>query len=878
MKNLASLKEQLKEALVTDGIAATIKSLRQQLPPSSPKTNALLQIHATFNELEQNGLKGVFTVDQLTIASNKLRDQLMGFIDSLEADDFDAQTKRSQFSPNQEVRKGHVLYQVPKTMQLFEESRCLVRIAFDRETLLEDLQLGEDTHIRDNVRLSEWMRVTIIDPASSPVFDIRTTSEAEQIIDEDDHTEWRFYVKPLQAGQHVLELKVVIMIVTQDGSIRPREKVLEETVVIVAESVAEEEVSFQELATDLLMGGGVKRKATTGSNIRLPKNVQTLAILLLFVFGTGSLAYAVAPQQVDWINTRYLQNTEAAYENFIDKYKEEGSPLIEDATYHKARVTQDATKYEDYIQEFEQGKFIEEATWKVAELTEKPEAYARYIYKFPDTIRQRIVQQRLALAKQSLRKIEPVLREAALQSDDLATIDRYLQIYPESTAKDSVLQRLDDSTLWLASRQETPAILPGTASTLSERLLTYTKQRNSTAGFQHFIQTTADPALKATAKLELTKRTEDNTIDQSAVIAPLSPDPSAVDPTSPPDNRPARDTASATERTSRQAPTTTTPQSNKKTNPPLKDQPTAQQENQTPTQKPAENPPLDDTLAIPATDAMTAKNDTEPTEDTIVNTPPPNPKSTTTSPDNMVFIKGGTFEMGDVWGDGEDDEKPPHQVTLKSFYLGRFEVTFDEYDAYCTATGATLPEDEGWGRGKRPAINVSWLEAVAYCNWRSEQEGFQKVYTINGSNVTADWSADGYRLPTEAEWEFAARSGGKKEKWAGTSEESNLTSFANGTGEKDGYEYTAPVGTFRANTLGLFDMSGNVWEWCWDWYGDYSSAAQTDLQGPSSGTSRVLRGGSWDYGTASLRCTLRGSNTPGGRFSFNGFRLSRAAR
>ncbi|MEZ5038713.1 MAG: SUMF1/EgtB/PvdO family nonheme iron enzyme [Saprospiraceae bacterium] len=215
---------------------------------------------------------------------------------------------------------------------------------------------------------------------------------------------------------------------------------------------------------------------------------------------------------------------------------------------------------------------------------------------------------------------------------------------------------------------------------------------------------------------------------------------------------------------------------------------------------------------------------------------------------------------------------------MGDFYMGRHEVTFEEYDAFCDATKREKAGDVGFGRGKRPVINVSWEDAVAYCNWRREQENLQKVYTISGTTVTANWSANGYRLPTEAEWEYGARSRGKKEKWAGTSEESKLMSYANSSNDKDGHEYTSPVGSFRANALGLYDMSGNVWEWCWDWYGTYSSGAQTDPRGSSSGSDWVLRGGSWSFGPASLRCALRSYLTPGFRRNDSGFRLSRAAR
>jgi formylglycine-generating enzyme required for sulfatase activity len=247
-------------------------------------------------------------------------------------------------------------------------------------------------------------------------------------------------------------------------------------------------------------------------------------------------------------------------------------------------------------------------------------------------------------------------------------------------------------------------------------------------------------------------------------------------------------------------------------------------------------------------------------------------------PENMVFIKGGTFQMGDQFGEGGSDEKPMHAVTVSDFYLSRTELTFAEYDRFCKATGRDLPEDEGWGRDQLPAINVSWLDAVAYCNWWSEQSGYTSAYQVSGSNVRANWKANGYRLPTEAEWEYAARSGGKKVKWAGTSTESSLSQFANHYGKEDGYERTSPVGVLRANNLGLADMTGNVWEWCWDRHdGDYYGKSPVrNPRGPDSGTARVFRGGSWGSIPGYCRAAFRSGSEPTGRINSVGFRLARS--
>ncbi|TAE61705.1 MAG: hypothetical protein EAZ89_00370 [Bacteroidetes bacterium] len=221
----------------------------------------------------------------------------------------------------------------------------------------------------------------------------------------------------------------------------------------------------------------------------------------------------------------------------------------------------------------------------------------------------------------------------------------------------------------------------------------------------------------------------------------------------------------------------------------------------------------------------------------------------------MLLIKGGEFMMGSE--EGEDSEKPIHKVKVSDFYLGKYPVTFEEYDAYCEAAGIEKPLDKGWGRGKRPVINVSWKDATAYCEWLKAQTG------------------QGWRLPTEAEWEYAA--GGRSQnrtKWAGTSNEKELGNYAwisDNSGSK-----THPVGEKKPNALGLYDMSGNVWEWCSDWYGEYPSSEQTNPQGPPDGEYRVFRGGGWVNRAAGARVSSRGRWHPGDRGHYLGFRLARS--
>ena len=248
------------------------------------------------------------------------------------------------------------------------------------------------------------------------------------------------------------------------------------------------------------------------------------------------------------------------------------------------------------------------------------------------------------------------------------------------------------------------------------------------------------------------------------------------------------------------------------------------------------------------------------------------------APAGFVFVPAGTFSMG---GTMYDSEKPIHQVTIsKGFYMSDHEVTQKEWMEIMGTTVAqqwTMAGDSGsptTGVGDNyPMYCVNWYEALEYCNKRSVKEGLTPVYSGSGDYITRDSKANGYRLPTEAEWEWAAKGGGKDfmvYEYSGSNSVDAVAWYGKNSGSK-----THPVKTKTANSLGLYDMSGNVWEWCWDWYGSYSSGAQTDPAGASSGTYRVVRGGGWLNDAEHVRVAFRSGNAPSNRSSGLGFRLVR---
>jgi len=260
----------------------------------------------------------------------------------------------------------------------------------------------------------------------------------------------------------------------------------------------------------------------------------------------------------------------------------------------------------------------------------------------------------------------------------------------------------------------------------------------------------------------------------------------------------------------------------------------------------------------------------------------------------MLPIKGGTYPMGSEEGFG--DEQPVHQVSVSDFQMAATPVTFWQYGLYCQINDQDPPGDSGFGRGDRPVIYVSWIDAIKYCNWLSAWQGLTPVYQIGGKdeeNVTADWDNNGYRLPTEAEWEYAAREGGTAIRFGNGKQVANVEEMNFNAGhpynkrkpefyvEGKGRGATTPVKAFAPNALGLYDMSGNVLEWCWDKWseGDYyqQSEGAENPTGPedSSEPRRVVRGGSWNYNAIDCRCSFRLRFHPFNQYNFIGFRVAR---
>ncbi|MBN2601770.1 MAG: formylglycine-generating enzyme family protein, partial [Candidatus Marinimicrobia bacterium] len=219
---------------------------------------------------------------------------------------------------------------------------------------------------------------------------------------------------------------------------------------------------------------------------------------------------------------------------------------------------------------------------------------------------------------------------------------------------------------------------------------------------------------------------------------------------------------------------------------------------------------------------------------------------------DAVLVTGGTFEMGDNFDVGDSDEKPVHEVKLSDFYISITEVTVAQYKTFCRKTNRAMPLQESYSKDDYPIVFVTWFEAQEFCEW------------VGGC------------LPTEAQWEYAATSGGLTLKYPiGNDINKNGANYS-GTGKKDRWKKLSPVAKFPHNILGIYDMAGNVYEWCYDYYKSsyYNMPGYQDPRGPATSMFKVLRGGSWYHDEEEMRCSNRFRYMPVARVSFVGFRVA----
>ena len=929
-KPLPEIRHEMEQQLAegNEYLPAILKQLQDLLPEGSEKRNTAIALLARLNDANKKALRQTISNDDLQVEYNAIRADLLDFITGLTEADFDEATA-SKAGPDGEPapKQGNVLYRIPRKMPVLKETECVVRIAISEDAIVENITLDQSVVLKDLKRVSDVMQVELADPAKEPVFKIRTTSEPQQLITDEGFTEWFFYVEPVQSGVFPLEIKVAVLEMALNNVYR-KEIVFRETVEIVTDGTPPEVAGAEFKKAGAVLNfqnpplPGVAPESTPAAP-QAERSAMSKAGAFLAtaaIAATGYIAF-FKPEIPDWYWARYAENTKEAYAEHINKFP--NSPYREEAFCHRAALTATLEGYREYLKIYPEGKCGKEIEQALKELENKQLEEIRreptakkiigFINDFPDSRHldelMQIAQSRPELKTTVWDEFENIYWEALQKFPAVSTVRTFLKTFP-ATKRLPELKRIaeSDSTLkkdlwydienaWIEKLRMAYTV-PDFRSFLaefpnSERWPELKQMADSTTQLR--------PEDKATVLSEI----------ESALLQAIQRQPSApkilefltVFPESQrlPELKHLVDTLSQVKSEVlpalenaywqklikapdalkiseflREFPTLAMPgllelkkivEKNRQLKqaflPEIKNRITALQ---------PKRPSV--TSTVPTTGTNPAPNSPGVQEPA---TPPPAPPPATTElprppKPNLRWVQGGVFDMGCTneqsgsCGD-KGDEKPVFDIKIGSYSLGKYEVTFEEYDLFCDHTRRAKPDDNGWGRGKRPVINISWFDAVDYCNWLSQQHGFAPAYV----NYMLQPGAKGYRLPTEAEWEYAARGGSRSQgfQFAGSNVLDEVAWNRSNSGR------TQPVGTKKGNELQLEDMSGNVLEWCSDWYGQYVGNGQSNPHGPESGTERVLRSSSWTSYKNQHYLAARRRSAPSAQNDYTGFRLAR---
>lgn len=847
---ISELRKELRDLVTNGQLPEALKYCNELLPENTEKYNLVLQLRANLKQLNLDIRQNLISQDENSRRIAQISAAFLHLVSELEEVDFEPpQTSKSKSNNNAQL--GSVLYHIPHSMPMGKPSYCKVRVAIEEDAILEDIIIDDDVRIRERVEVSERMSAELVDTAGR-VFDILPLNAKDQAIRPTGYTQWLFRVTPLVEGEHQLMVKVSLLAFDPNTKeYIPRDVSVLETVTVVTASQQsdEEPVAFKPTGHSFALGpaaGNDTKPDNTnkgGSVTPFPFSIRTMSFFLAFLVFASSVGYSIARPLDAKLLLASLRGKEGLVQ-FIEENKNTApgglkNPLIEKAHFKIAEKSGELADLREYQKVYaEEGKFsgavlekIATLEWKVVtSIQQKPSLLSiqNYLRDFPDATRlPQVFDAAQAIPTADQARLLPKIEQAYVKSMELQPSARKIEQYSQDFPELSKLNTLAE----IAAKNED--VLPQSQPILERVVLQKIKTAENAQQVRALL-----PSLRVAAQGRqdevLQKVQKVATQNDPALSRALQPDLRALQ---------AENAAAAR----------------------LAEQKAAEAKRQK--------------------EADQAKKDQEAKDaaDKAANTPAATPDNSIPRP-AMVNVKGGTFDMGDVMGDKEYDEEKVHTVTVSDFMIGKTEVTFEEYDRFCAAMKRPEPKDEGWGRGKRPVINVSWEDAIAYCNWLSEKHGLQSVYSGQGDKTTANWSANGYRLPTEAEWEYAARGRGQKVRFGNGKDVADPKEINfNGSSNKYATEgecrlKTVPVGSLNSpNALGLHDMSGNVGEWCWDWYGEsyYNNSPAKDPKGPSSGSSRVLRGGSWYYYPNDSRVADRFTGFPTNRLNGSGFRLVR---
>jgi len=806
-------------------LPGTLVELTNALPEGGVRHIEVQQLRAKYNQANKDNRVGKLTTDEHRIEKDRIRSSTFELIRELCEDDFRASTPAKP-DVGGGRRRGDVLYRVPGRMSIGKAAMCKIRVAVEEDAIFDDLELDEDVRVKNRVEVSKFMDAELIDPGNN-VFTVMPLSNRRQLIRDVGYTEWLFKVTPNVPGKHELLVKVSMMeYVKKLGEFVPKEIAVLETVTIVSEEAEEDEVpAFKSTGESVLIESasgqtpvspGTRQAAKTGKTAR--GRISALLLVLLMATTTATWALTPPPKR-DWWIAR-IQDQPEAYNRYINTYSNtpEAVGYVQDAYYFKAEKTDELVDWRACQRVFaDAGKHAREV-------------------------------------QDNIRRIESRRLVMLLQQPDANTLRSFIADFPESDQLPKISEKLAGK------------ITPGDEryTLLEDAMISSIRQGRDMDST--IIRAFMRDFSKSVRRGEVEARLRGNLGENDLKSLPDGPPGTTGGSKS--NEKITKTTKTRTETRAKPDKTLRVPKPSDKQTGGL-----AEREID-----PKENAGAVNQNGSPAAGDNSGKAPENLAESAIPPAAAPGPARVREPV--TVRVEGGSFVMGCTDGrdnDCEEYEKPPHTVKLGTFEIAKYEITNEEYAAFMNVKAVREEIWEGWidlngslsgehcrirsengifsvekGWEKHPVILVSWYGAKAYCDWMSEVTG-------------KTW-----RLPTEAEWEYAARggAGSRGYRYSGSDTLDEVAWYTENTNDSG----TKETGGKKANELGIHDMSGNVYEWCADWYGEYSEGVQTNPTGEKIGSFRVIRGGCWFSSAISCRTANRVNYTPDLRLNFLGFR------
>jgi len=897
-KPLPALRQDLRALLIEDLPAALI-ALDELLPDGSEKKAVVTALRAALNQLNKDSFRGLIDPAAYALRLAQISARYADFLDALTEADFEPPAAKNGPS---DVKRGSVLYKIPRRMPIRKPSICTVRVAVDEETLFDDLVLDDGVRLRKRVAVSEMMSAELLDTEGN-VFKITPFNSARQRVLDTGYTQWLFSITPLIEGEHQLLVKVSLM--EFDANIKeyiPLEVSILETVTIVTEGSApsdSEDTPLKSSGHQFSLGPTdpttARHEPFTTKDIVAPtetperttsKPLRAAALFLAFLLFGSSATWAFTPPVVrDWW-VAALQDTAESYRDYIQKHGDSGpaNPRLEKAYFRKAEKTDSLSDLRLYQERYPQGSYEQPVVERIARLEERavtrleqqPDSLKvrRYLVDFPDATRlprvKQVVEQQLPISQRTA--LLPAIETAYVRTLQVQAtpqkFEQYRRDYPR-------MSRLTEVAQALAAAQ--PAVRQAIQPALDDAVVQKMQSATTTAEVQAVL-----PALMAAGSSQAAERVE-QTVEQKP--APLRRQVIAQ-------VREARGQVQQRERASAVSAGKTLSSGEQRATGGAAKEPVsnAQPGGAAPssTQSAGNAPngaaggddsdadgvpdksdgcPTDKNKATPGpcgcgkpdtdtdSDGVPDCNDQCPNEKGApadLGCPPLTPsKGRKSGIYNMVRVAGGAFTMGSPESEqGRSEDECPHSVTVAAFSIGQYEVTQADWRE-------VMGNDPSYNKGcdDCPVEQVSWNEV---------QDFIKKLNARTGKK---------YRLPTEAEWEYAAKGGAKSKAYtyAGGNQVDEVAWYSNNYKAANTFgsaKTTHPVGTKKPNELHLYDLSGNVWEWCQDVYRAYPNCTG------GGGGGRVSRGGGWNYDAQICRSAYRGYDGPTNSHGHVGFRLA----